>query len=331
MRTNKIHTIKSKKILAFSLLTSFSLMSAISCKNSLQGHKPSGMEGKTYLVVRDTTISRQTTNPNNDDIDLSFLSNLELTGELKTDESTFGTPITLAQADTYTELCNSEIELDPGTWNFTLNADLHNIPFSGTVENKEIKRYQRNEIEFLLTSTIEYGGISITIPFTGDADKVTAILTTPTETTPIATVDFTTDDITEKDGVKSVTFTRDISDDEEKLQAGYYSLSFNFYALDNDNEVPLNTIPDNIIRVADGITTTATLPQVELNEVYTLNYKYFVNNKEVAFEDLEANGVNFEDPSTSVLPSRYSRRSSNIALPIIQKSNFIFSPFNSMF
>ena len=325
MRTNQKHTIKSKKILAFSLLTSLSLMSAISCKNSLQGHKPSGKEGKTYLVVRDTTISRQTSNPSNDDIDLSFLSNLELTGELKKSDNTFGDPITLAQADTYTELCNSEIELDPGTWNFTLNADLHNIPFSGTVENKEIKRYQRNEIEFLLTSTIEYGGISITIPFTGDADKVTAILTTPTGTTPIATVDFTTDDITEKDGIKSVTFTRDISDDEEKLQAGYYSLSFNFYALDNDNEVPLNTIPDNIIRVADGITTTATLPQVELNEVYTLNYKYFVNGQEIAFEDLEANGVNFEDPSTSVLPSRYSRKSANVALPLIQKSNYYFA------
>lgn len=323
MRTNKIHTIKSKKILAFSLLTSLSLMSAISCKNSLQGHKPSGKEGKTYLVVRDTTISRQTTNPNNDDIDLSFLSNLELTGELKKSDNTFGDPITLAQADTYTELCDLEIELDPGTWNFTLTADLHNIPFSGTVENKEIKRYQRNEIEFFLTSTIEYGGISITIPFTGDADKVTAVLTTPTGTTPIATENFTANQITEKDGVKSVTFTRDISDDEEKLQAGYYSLSFDFYALDGEANIPLNTIPDNIIRVADGITTTAILPQVELNEVYTLDYKFFLNDQEYTISELAQNNIAFLD--ASVLPSRYSRKSGEITLPKMGKTGYSFA------
>ena len=323
MRTNKTHTIKSKKILAFSLLTSLSLMSAISCKNGFQGHKPYSKEGKTYLVVKNTTINERTINPSGNDIDLSSLSNLELTGELKTDESTFGTPITLAQADTYTELCSLEIELDPGTWNFTLTADLHNIPFSGTVENKEIERYQHNVIEFLLTSTIEYGGISITIPFTGDADKVTAILTTPTGTTPIATVDFTTDDITEKDGVKSVTFTRDISDNEEKLQAGYYSLSFDFYALDGEADIPLNTIPDTIIRVADGITTTAVLPQVELNEVYTLDYKFFLNDQEYLFSELSENYIAFLD--ASVLPSRYSRKSGEITLPKMNKSGYSFT------
>ncbi len=323
MRTNKIHTIKSKKILAFSLLTSLSLMSAISCKNGFQGHKPSGMEGKTYLVVGDTTISRQTSNPKGDDIDLSFLSNLELTGALKIDESTFGTPITLAQADTYTELCNSEIELDPGIWNFTLTANLHNIPFSGTVEKKEIKRYQRNEIKFLLTSTIEYGGISITIPFTGYADKVTAILTNAAGTTQIATENFTADQITEKDGIKSVTFTRDISDTDQQLAAGYYSLSFDFYALDGEADIPLNTIPDNIIRVADGITTTATLPQVELNEVYTLDYKFFLNDQEYLFSELSENYIAFLD--ASVLPSRYSRKSGEITLPKMGKTGYSFA------
>ena len=323
MRTNQKHTIKSKKILAFSLLTSLSLMSAISCKNGFQGHKPYSKEGKTYLVVKNTTINERTINPSGNDIDLSSLSNLELTGKLKKGENTFGDSITLAQADTYTELCGLEIELDPGIWNFTLTADLHNIPFSGTVENKEIKRYQRNEIEFLLTSTIEYGGISITIPFTGDADKVTAILTDVTGTNQIATKNFTADDITKEDDVKSITFTRDISDSEQQLAAGYYSLSFNFYALDNDNEVPLNTIPDNIIRVADGITTTAILPQVELNEVYTLDYKFFLNDQEYLFSELSENYIAFLD--ASVLPSRYSRKSGEITLPKMNKSGYSFT------
>ncbi len=287
------------------LLAALALLLA-SCSNGISGTDTSGSsaDGKTYISISAKTASSRSIAPSTDDYSTEKLTNLEVTGHM-TSVITVDEPVTepeeisLAQAESLAELSGKSIPIEAGNWLLTLSASLNGVTFYGETRT-EIEKGKVNPISFTLTPETSYGGMSITVEFTGEADKVSVSLKKAGLEELLAGGELIP--VEENDGKKSVTFSRSATSEEEKLESGSYYLLFEFFGLEEIGR--LNTV-ENIVRVKEGITTTAKLT-LDLNEIYTITY--------------ETNGG---EPDT-VLTDRYSRKSEAITLPEMKKSGCIF-------
>ncbi len=284
-----------------------SLFALTACSNVLDASsgKKTSADGKTYLVVGSATVLRSSTQMAarsiSYDADADALSNLVLTGTRSGGEEQ-----TLATATSLSALTGTQIEIQTGTWSFTLTAELNGISFADST-TATIEAEETNKISFTLASTVSYGGLSISLSFS-DADSaissVVATLCNASQSEEIDTLsitEFTAAD----DGTYTATYSRSIDSEDTALSGGTYWLTFDFYA-DGVSEA-LNSLP-YCVRIANGITTTYT-QSVSLNETYTITY--YDNNGSLA--DGEAKTY------------KYSRKSDSITLPQMEKDGYSFA------
>jgi len=290
------------------LLAALALLLA-SCSNGISGTNTNSnsADGKTYISISAKTVQARSIAPSTDDYSTEKLTNLELTGHM-TSVITVDEPVTepeeisLAQAESLAELSGKSIPIEAGNWLLTLSATLNGVTFYGETR-AEIEKGKINPISFTLTPETSYGGMSITVEFTGEADKVSVSLKKAGLEELLAGGELIP--VEENDGKKSVTFSRSATNEDERLESGSYYLIFEFFGLEGVGR--LNTV-ENIVCVKEGITTTAKLT-LNLNEIYTITY--------------ETNGGEPES-TDDILTSKYSRKSETISLPQMKRAGCIF-------
>ena len=222
----------------------------------------------------------------------------------------------LATAENTTKLSAARIPVTAGVWVFTLSAKLGEINFTGTASAEITDSNTTNNpkaLFFVLSSNVQYGGLNITMTFTGAADKVVVSLEDESNSQ-VDTQDFTT--FTSGGSNKhSFTYSRDANNTEERLANGTYFLNFDFYKIKGSEELKLNT-SRNLIRIANGINTTASL-SVTLNEAYEITYKFYVDGSEIT----DTTGIS---PVSGSLTSLYLKKTPTFTLPEMSKAGYTF-------
>ncbi len=292
------------------IMTAILALLLASCSNGINGTDASGSsaDGKTYISISAKTASSRSIAPSADDYSTEKLTDLVLSGKTvgegaESDTATDTEAVTLAQAESLAELSGKSIPIEAGNWLFTLSATLNGVTFYGETR-AEIEKGKINPISFTLTPETSYGGMSITVEFTGEADVVSVSLKKAGLEEPLAGAELTP--VQGSDGKKSVTFSRSASDEAERLESGSYYILFEFFGLEGVER--LNTV-ENIVRVKEGITTTAKLT-LDLNKIYTISY--------------ETNGGELES-ADDILTNKYSRKSETITLPEMKKAGYAFA------
>ena len=296
-----------KKITRFTLTALTALTLFASCKNAVidNSTKPSVQEIQmAYLKIGNTKVAYRTLKPT---ASTSDLTNLVLTGSRSGDETQQNRE--LANAETLSELKSQTIQLQTGTWDFTLTADMGNYSFSGSKTGVKITADGENRITFTLTSTGNEGEFSVKIIFPHDENLTKVEGTLKKAGTDVDSFTTSKADFTEESAdTYSITYQK-VNDN--KIASGDYSLSFAFYAEGTD--AAINTL-DYIVRVEAGFVTTAE-KTVSLNETYTIT--------------LDNNITETTDTTVSIVgnvavQTKYSRKSETIDLPQLTRDNFEF-------
>ncbi|MBQ9205137.1 MAG: InlB B-repeat-containing protein [Treponema sp.] len=304
------NTNTAKRIFGLLHLPAILALLLASCSNGINGTDASrdSADGKTYISINAKTVQARSIAPNADDYSTEKLTDLVLSGKTigegtDSDTATDTEAVTLAQAESLAELSGKSIPIEAGNWLLTLSATLNGVTFYGETR-AEIEKGKINPISFTLTPATSYGGMSITVEFTGEADKVSVSLKKAGNEELLAGSELTP--VQGSDGKKSVTFSRSASAEAERLESGSYYLLFEFFGVDEVGR--LNTV-ENIVRVKEGITTTAKLT-LDLNEIYTITY--------------ETNG-GVPASTNTVLTDKYSRKSEALTLPKMKKEGYAFA------
>ena len=304
------------------LLTAL-LFTFISCSNLVQRneivsqHNQKSPDGKTYIVISSSSLSRAAQNVINEDTnfgpdqgDPDKLTDLVLTGKKTSAE---GEAETLLTAETYAELINQQIMIEPGEWTFTLAGKLNNYLFSGT-ETKEIIKGEINTLRFTFKSDEQYGSLELTVVWTNTATRVVGYLYDPDDISKMiasktaseaAFEEFEEPAETDATLTKHrTTLTFDKTSAGNKLPSGTYYLKVNF-------DGPENTLnlgsAAYYVTIANGLITKKTIT-TDLSPTYTLSY--------------EKNGGNFTD---ELIQASYPyTRKSLITLPEISKPGYFF-------
>ena len=150
----------------FSILLLFLCTLFVSCSGLFESFNDDSSSTKTGYITLSVTTPR-TVLPS---ADTSKLTNLVLKGT-KTTES--GLEI---RADTLSELTSKQIELETGSYEFTLSAKLNDVDFTSEAVSATVSVGQVTPLSFTLSSTADTGSFSLTVEFEGSATKATAKL-----------------------------------------------------------------------------------------------------------------------------------------------------------
>ncbi len=278
----------------------FSIIIFAGCNNLFSGNAgKSKTEEKALVSFSINSIgahkAARTANANYSDEDITSIT---LKGKLTSEAVTEHTLKTWTSVDA---MPSEKVELEPGSWTFTLTVVLNGVDFSGT-QTANLGSGENEAISFELSSLVTYGGMNIKISYSGGtANSVDATLTNISNN---ATIDTTGAVSLESSGSNNyVLFTKDLAD--AQVPGGTYRLKIIFYG-DSSKSVTLNTY-SAIVNVAPGFVTSYE-QEISINQLYTIN---------VVLDDGEL-------PAGAVIPECYSVFSENITLPTPEKANYIF-------
>ena len=314
------YSIFTKLVIFTSVLLWFSCSNGLTKDDDIQKTET----GKSYIKItaKVNDSSRQATiTP---DPQVGDLSNFVLKGGLN---GASETQLHSTAFATYTDLTANEFELDAGSWTFTLTAQLDGQDFSGTSGTIAISGSTVTPIEFTLSPAQPNGGLNITIPFEGNADSVKVKLTDPSGSTVKFNQTYTATGttykiLTDASSQKYVSLIWDITDTVNTLASGTYLITCDFYA---DGVIPPLMTMTSYVRVAGGVTTTATINKIYLNDVYEIEYHYMVNGTEVTgSEGNLPTGISLKN-TTDTLTNKYSRLSGEITLPVMKMTDYVFA------
>ena len=319
-----------KSVFVLLLITTFaSCGNMFSDKDSVKKET----DNKTVLKVSvENNLSARTVFP---DSSLGFLSNFVLEGK-KT--STTKPPVELATAENISELNALTVvfeDKDVGEWDFILTGqytigteDNEKTLFFKAEQTAEIKKNQMNSVSFLLRNEdFPYGGLNFTVQFTDETNSVFEVEANIKnyDWSISENMEFTTEDIkqTSTQGVKKFTIIKDLSDSSDgalaRLPAGSYYLELNFYTSEG---VKLNSLP-YAVQIVNGLTTTATV-NVAVNQMYALNYEFYLNGTKLSVKDGQLLPDNVQIKNGGVLPGKYTTRFST-PLPDLAMEGYGFS------
>ena len=317
MKTNSKYSFIKNIILLTSVVFLFSCSNGLNDTNKKTS--PSD-DGKTYITVSTTVQNsyRQATIVPN--IKPTDLKNFMLTGKRNNGETQ---SITTSAITKYDDFASQQFEILSGDWVFTLTAQLGDVQFSGTVGTSSlpvtISGSSVTPIQFTLASPYTFGGLDINIPFDGSPDNVKVILTDATGTDEKYNHTFTSDEfLTDNEtGNKFVSLAYAIA--INPLPAGTYQLTCELYATDVTPALATGTY---YVKVAGGVTTTAEVPKIYMNDVYTIQYHYFKNGVDMGVEPgAFPSGVTL----IGAMPTKYSRKNADITLPTLKMTDYCFA------
>ena len=322
------------------LILSFVMVAAVfvSCRNSVQGGKvPSGSDNEIAYISLNIEPAGRSANVESDDELLSKLKDIELKGKREGDDE----EITIWQPDSetvFSELSSetSKITIQTGTWNFTFNATLEGVLFSDTINSKKIVA-GNNTLSFKLAPQQTGGGFSIKLILQKSSamaaleeDVLERIITTlqklndPDADKINKIFDLTGSDGNEKiitsDDTYELTYTCQACDENEKLEAGTYYLTFDIYTKGNVNAegdlVPVSS-PSFVIQIKDGFNSYLNNPDkaqtILLGSIYKIIY-----NKNDDDSDVKAEFVD------NIVPEFVSNNSGEFKLPDITRQGYEF-------
>ena len=201
-------------------------------------------------------------------------------------------------------------------YSFTLSALLNGAAYSGTTT--VALHSGENSLAFALSPTDAssgYGGFSLTIPFVGEATKVTATLTSIDGNTIV--IPEKTLSVTENATGGTVTYARQVESEDERLPVGTYDIRIMFYGGDTaktaDGNLLLLARYKEYVRIVPGRTSTASR-NIALNEVYTVSYYDFDDDGNAVLAD--------PDIFTGNAPTQFSSITT-FTLPGAQKAGYI--------
>ena len=283
-----------KKIII--ILFSSCLLLLASCKNLLQKIVPENdNKDIAYISISPTTALSRNIYPSADDLDKTKLTNITLQGTWSPGTANARTDTLVENVASWSNVPSS-IPIQTGIWNFTLTAQMNGVDFSGTLEGQEIASGTTQLNFTLAATTVNYGGLALTVKIDNYTDAITAsgaILTAEINIKQNGTSVYTESKDFASD---TVSFSRSISNSSQRLEAGTYDLEIQF-TVDGLSEV-LNDYNDKLHIIA-GIVTTKEI-QRKVNPVYDIAYKYV------------------DDTLVSVgssQPALYTRKTTPISLP----------------
>ena len=289
-------------------------------------------EGKAIIVISGISnfrMAEQTIMPT---AQLSDLTTIVLTGtrKKKPDGTAISNPSseTLASAEKYEDL-PSQIQIDPGTWNFTLTAKLKDVDFEAVLPNDiEIAGGSITPIEFELepVSTVTKGGINLIMTLPDIVTKVNVEFKKLPDGTS-QNLEFTAASLdnpiqTDENNKKYINFVKALSSDgyTSGLEPGTYSCYFEFYT-DGVTE-SLNDITV-YAKVPRGFTVASTIDIANLNDVYTINYKAYRNSADKP-ANLTSQSIDDLIVAGSTWTNTYTRKSTTVALPTLALTGYHF-------
>ena len=311
------------------LISIFLLLSLSSCENIFSKLEPlesanSNSSDKAYIkinVVQES--SERTIIPT---IDLSLLSSISLRGR-KADNNNV-TDANLLSGSTWEAFSSQTLSIDPGEWEFNLSASL-NINSNGatTLRGTKTATLQQGEtttLNFTLapssSSTTTKGGLYVKVNFEDPSKKVTKVVATlmdeAKENIQGDPQSITGTSIKSPTGSPRYIEYKISNSSTYGIEQGTYFLTLEFFAgSDSAGWVSLNTI-SSYVRINAYYTSAATF-DLDLNELYTITYKYYLLDEELSSNT----GISIaaDSPST-VLPTAFSRRSA-ITLPTLTYSD----------
>lgn len=311
------------------LISIFLLLSLSSCENIFSKLEPlesanSNSSDKAYIkinVVQES--SERTIIPT---IDLSLLSSISLRGR-KADNNNV-TDANLLSGSTWEAFSSQTLSIDPGEWEFNLSASL-NINSNGatTLRGTKTVTLQQGEtttLNFTLapssSSTTTKGGLYVKVNFEDPSKKVTKVVATlmdeAKENIQGDPQSITGTSIKSPTGSPRYIEYKISNSSTYGIEQGTYFLTLEFFAgSDSAGWVSLNTI-SSYVRINAYYTSAATF-DLDLNELYTITYKYYLLDEELSSNT----GISIaaDSPST-ILPTAFSRRSA-ITLPTLTYSD----------
>lgn len=289
--------------LIFCLLTACSNLWKEEISDNTENQKQSGEFA--YITLGSAGFSQAGARdifPSDADLDKTKLTNIVLTGTWQPGQANTRSETFIDNAATWAAATANVLEVQTGTWNFSLSATMNGIDFSGTL-NKTVTT-ETTSLDFVLTAPENTtGGLALTVVIPNADTEISS------ET--ILTVNLTLKDSTNNEipfdpidySDDGITFTSD----SEGLPAGVYDLEITIEA-DGITE-NLNTYKDKLHIVA-GITTTKTI-NMRANPVYDIAYK-FVDGTLVATSESG--------------PAIYTRKTATISLPTnVTKTGYTFT------
>ena len=244
--------------------------------------------------------------PSDADLDITNLTNITLTGIWSPDTANSRTETLIDNAATWAAATASDIQIQTGIWNFTLNAIMNDVDFSATITNKEITKTDSPiQLSFNLSASTETcGGLSLSVLVQNASTDI------PTETSlnVVLSLKNSSGEIQYSDtkaySNSGVSFTRILSNSSQKLPAGTYDLTIELTV--DGITAALNTYSDKLFIIA-GITTTKTIT-MRVNPVYDISYEY--------------QGGTIIEGTTG--PALFSRKSTSAELPTLTKPGYNF-------
>ena len=321
------------------LLLAFSL---VSCVNSIQPDQISedttttAEPGIAYIILGEPTFgnnSRTIAPGESVDYNSSNLTNLVFTAHQSDGAGNdIGTEIILASAAALSGLSSKKIPIEPGTYNLKLTATLSGAPMEGIILNKTISSGLNTSISFQLKAPSDFiwGGCNLSITFNNSDNKISKVTITlkkcnkvnGTETldgtkTLIETKEYNSSDFEGSGSTKTIKYMRNVANELERLEYGYYYITFDFYKIYDapDNRTDLLNSISQYMYIDKGHWTTWTSTSLNYNDVYSITYKYFVDDVE---------DTSFTPSSGLVFPAGFSSRSEELVIPTVSKEGYTF-------
>lgn len=305
------------------------LLSLSSCENIFSKLEPlesanSNSSDKAYIkinVVQES--SERTIIPT---IDLNLLSSISLRGR-KADNNNVS-DANLLSGSTWEAFSSQTLAVDPGEWEFNLSASL-NINSNGatTLRGTKTVTLQQGEtttLNFTLapssSSTTTKGGLYVKVNFEDPSKKITKVVATlmdeAKENIQGDPQSITGTSIKSPTGSPRYIEYKISNSSTYGIEQGTYFLTLEFFAgSDSAGWVSLNTI-SSYVRINAYYTSAATF-DLDLNELYTITYKYYLLDEELSSNT----GISIAENSPStILPTAFSRKSV-ITLPTLTHSN----------
>ena len=317
---------KKKYFRHFSFMLAGLVFLFSACTNLLND-KDSGDSGKAgrdeslaYITIDalGPRVAARDIQPSANDINTSNFTNISLSGVWNSTNKTL-IPTKSSWADFANAIPTEGLAIQTGDWTFTISAQMNGVTFTGKIdEDKDgdndtvsITAGETKNLSFVMTASGENcGGLALTVKISNFSEAIpsgtdVSVKVTLTNSSGVKAYEDTIAYPASDPSNTGITFSRDISDNDEKLPAGIYDMQLSVLADGLSDAVTERT---EKVYIYAGIITTNTI-NLRVSPVYDIAYKY--KDGELV-------------PVGSGVPAKYTRKAANINLPAQTKTGYTF-------
>ena len=220
----------------------------------------------------------------------------------------------LASAESLEQMESRQIVIQTGKWSFTLTAKVSGKEFTSGPVTKTIESEQENPLSFTLEPVNTSGELDFTISFRGnDSDLYNLRLSIKKDTDVIDSNSF------ELYSEEKQNYTLQLEEGTYLLTAEISAKNASTASGTYENSELLNTY-QTLVRIKKGITTKASVDNINLNEIYSITYENY--------DSSAGSGDNAVGRMILKFSRKYTESAGSegyITLPRLSNSNMTFS------